>query len=380
MATVTQGGINLIIWTIVFTILDLIFVFLRFWSARLIGRRIQLDDYFILVSLASALALDGVVVWAVFVGHIGHYQTELSTSEIAVSLKTIPAAYVTWTTGTAAFKLSVLFLYQRIFTTKAIKIWSYTLIALTVGYWISFLVVFLTTCTPDISQLWNPRPGGFCRDLNIGQLGSVSTNLAIDVFVIILPMPFLWNLQMRMRNKVAVTMIFSLGLITIAIMIWRIVDLVSNKDVDFIYNEPTLALTTTLEMWLCIIIACFPTLGPIGKVYIAPAVSKMTSRFSGGSTPKTKTKGRSIITFGRLGGRTRKNYTTMTYGSQEHLEEQIGTSQRDNWDSSKFRDDAFTATNITSDMDREGLQMDTLAAPSAIHVQQEVQTHQEPRV
>ncbi len=150
-------------------------------------------------------------------------------------------------------------------------------------------------------------------------------------------------------------------------MIWRIVDLVTTGGGDFIYNEPTLALTTTLEMWLCIIIACIPTLGPIGKVYIGPAFSKMASRFSGGSTPKTK--GRSIITFGRLGGRGRKNYTTMTYGSQEHLEEQIGDAQRDNWDSSRFRDDAFTATKITSDIDAEVHQMDTLASPGAIHVQ-----------
>ncbi|KAI0202860.1 integral membrane protein [Astrocystis sublimbata] len=377
MATVTQGGINLLIWTIVFTILDIIFIILRFWAARIIRRSILADDYFILVSLASVFALDGVVVWAIFVGHIGHFTTELSAAEIAVALQTIPAAYVTWTTGTAAFKISVLFLYQRIFTTRAIKIWSYGLMGLTFGYWLSFMVVFLTTCTPDISQLWNPRPGGFCRDLNIGQLGSVSTNLAIDVFVIILPMPFLWNLQMRMRNKIAVTLIFSLGFITIAIMIWRIVDLVTTKDGDFIYNEPTLALTTTLEMWLCIIIACFPTLGPIGKVYIAPAVSKMTSKFSGGSTPKTK--GRSIVTFGRLGGRNRKNYTTMTYGSQEHLEEQIGDPQTDNWESPRYRPDACTATQITSNVDTEGYHLETLPNPSAIRVQQVVQTHQEPR-
>ncbi|KAI1819125.1 integral membrane protein [Xylaria intraflava] len=368
MASVTQGGINLLIWTIVFTLLDLFFIALRFWAARLSRRDLYLDDYFILLALASTLALDGAVVWAIFYGRIGHFETELSLAELKVALQTIPAAYVTWTTGTAAFKLSVLFLYKRIFSIKTMRMLSYVLMGLTFGYWLSFLVVFLTTCSPDISQLWNPRPDGFCRDLNVGQLGSVSTNLAIDVFVIVLPMPFLWNLQMRFRNKAVITLVFSLGFITIAIMIWRIVDLVTTENGDFVRNEPTLALTTTLELWLCIIIGCIPTLGPIGKAYIGPAITKLTTRFSSGSAPRP---GRDIVTFGRLGGRSRKNYTSMGYRSQENLNENFEAG-KDN--------DAFMGTKITSDLDHE-TELNTLP-PSAnvIHVQQSIQTQEGPRV
>lgn len=38
-------------------------------------------------------------------------------------------------------------------------------------------------------------------------------------------------------------------------MVWRIQDLVENANGDFVLNIPTLALTTILEMVLCIIIA-----------------------------------------------------------------------------------------------------------------------------
>lgn len=159
----------------------------------------------------NTLALEGVLIWAIFRGGIGHFITELSSDERQTALKAIPAAYVTWTVGTTAFKLSVLCLYVRIFSINTFRILSYVLMGLTVAYCISFLVVFLTTCTPDISQLWNPRPDGFCRDLNIGQLGSVSTNLGLDILIIILPMPFLWTLQMTLRNKIMVSVVFSLG-------------------------------------------------------------------------------------------------------------------------------------------------------------------------
>lgn len=55
MAVTTQGGINLLIWTIVFTILDSLFVFLRFWAAHIIKRPIYIDDYLIVLSLVSIM-------------------------------------------------------------------------------------------------------------------------------------------------------------------------------------------------------------------------------------------------------------------------------------------------------------------------------------
>ncbi|KAI4858537.1 hypothetical protein F4820DRAFT_442286 [Hypoxylon rubiginosum] len=252
----TKGGIDLLIWTIVFTIVDGLFVFLRFWAAHLIKRRIYADDYLIVFALINSLALEGVVIWVIFAGGMGHLQSDLSPTELQVAFKALPACQVPWTLGTTAFKLSVLSLYTRIFSIKQFKHLSYALMFISVAYCISFLAVFLATCSPDISQLWNPRPDGYCRDMIIGQLGSVSTNLIIDILIIILPMPFLWNLNMRLRNKITVSILFSLGFITIGIMIWRIVDLVENSSSDFVYNMPTLALTTTLELWICITIAC----------------------------------------------------------------------------------------------------------------------------
>lgn len=205
-----QSAINLLIWTVPFTILDALFVGLRFWAARIVRRKLAADDYLIVISLITTFALEGVMIWGIFNG-MGKRATELSPSQLKVQYQTIPATYVTWTVATTSFKLSVLCLYVRILSWPLLKKLSYILMGLTFAYCVSFLATFLTTCSPDISQLWNPRPDGHCRDLNIGQLGSVSTNLALDVFIIALPMPFLWSLKMRKRNKLVVTLAFSLG-------------------------------------------------------------------------------------------------------------------------------------------------------------------------
>lgn len=156
------------------------------------------------------------MIWGIFNG-MGNKTVDLTAHQLSVQLQLIPAAYVTWTIATTSIKLSVLFLYIRIMTWSMVRKLSYVLMGLTVAYCVTFMTVFLTTCTPNISQLWNPRPDGHCRDLNAGQLSSVSTNLALDVLIIILPIPFLWSLKMSMRNKMVVTAAFSLGIMYVLI-------------------------------------------------------------------------------------------------------------------------------------------------------------------
>ena len=43
--------------------------------------------------------------------------------------------------------------------------------------------------------------------------GIASTDLVVDVIVIVFPMPILWNLQMKMAKKIALTFIFALGFV-----------------------------------------------------------------------------------------------------------------------------------------------------------------------
>lgn len=113
---------------------------------------------------------------------------------------------------------------------------------------------------------------------------------------------------------------------TIGIMIWRIYDLVStakDPNADFVHHLPILALTTTLELWLCIIIACIPTIGPIIKAHVKPLVSKLSGGSSAdglGGTPLQ------IITFGRgRFSRPRRDHGGYTdvLGSQDPITEDV---------------------------------------------------------
>ncbi len=158
-------------------------------------------------------------------------------------------------------------------------------------------------------------------------------------------------------------------------MIWRIHDLVASRDDpigDFIAEMPILALSTMLELWICIIIACIPTLAPILKTYIMPHVTKI---FSSRSSSGGRSNLGSIITFGRLGGRPRNIYTTVTGGDYtvgNDMESMIGTGTTHEL---RFRGDGANTTNGTAGPSGD-IELDVLPTPpQAIHVQHDVTWH-----
>lgn len=262
MSNTTPQGVDFFICIIVFTVICSVFLGLRIWAAQIVRRPLYLDDglvafafvscapsdylpqhsnvvtsrdmrlwlpliTFLSITLhaqgaifrplthhlslpqATTLALSGTIFWLVFNG-MGKHINEVTASELGITFQVVTAAYVCWTLGTGSIKLSVLVLYTRIFRTAAFRRWSSVLMAAVGAFTVAFFVVFLTNCVP-VSQEWNPVPGGHCRDQAPSEFSSVSCSLLIDLAIIILPFPWLWKLQMPMRNKVTVSITLSIG-------------------------------------------------------------------------------------------------------------------------------------------------------------------------
>ena len=80
----------------------------------------------------------------------------------------------------------------------------------TAGYGISFLCVYYTNCRP-VSHVWDPKSRGYCRPLIVEETTVVGINMVIDTLIVLLPMRPLWGLQMAMRKKVGISVLFGLG-------------------------------------------------------------------------------------------------------------------------------------------------------------------------
>lgn len=98
-----------------------------------------------------------------------------------------------WTPALGLVKLSMLFFYRRIFTGTHFTVFNWALASLVIGWTISFFFVELFGCKTNFEANW-PRHGvtdtSICIDPAPSNLANAVSDIAIDVFMAILPLPF----------------------------------------------------------------------------------------------------------------------------------------------------------------------------------------------
>ena len=116
-------------------------------------------------------------------------------------------------TALTLIKTSIVIFYLRVFrvyrTWWRMALW-FAFFMLWVWY-IAFSAMALFRCRP-ISRAWKiPGPSGQCLRSQPITLASRITDVVMDVWILILPIPMLWGLQMRLLRKVGITAVFILG-------------------------------------------------------------------------------------------------------------------------------------------------------------------------
>ncbi|KAI1818235.1 hypothetical protein GGS20DRAFT_581654 [Poronia punctata] len=227
------GSTNIIIISVVFTSLAVIFVLLRF-RARMRQKAPYLaDDHLIAVAAT------------VFASEVLGYPPLTCT------------------------KLSILFFYRRVFLGKRFALVTLTLLILSSVWGVAFFFATLFTCYP-VSYAWTTNEGtpefdAHCYNPVPMFYGSAVSNMIMDIFILIIPAPMVWRLVLPTRQKMAIIGIFLLGAFVVGITAIRVsvfVDTGSNddRDYDITYNLGGVIYWSQLETAIAIICACLPTL------------------------------------------------------------------------------------------------------------------------
>ena len=122
-------------------------------------------------------------------------------------------ATVLYFTITSATKLSILFLYYRLFSVSGTFRYQVSIVAiLVVAFWIGCTVADLLNCRPLkwtwLNSLADPR---YCFNYNIFWMAGGVVEAFIDVLIIALPIKIIIGLQLTLTKKLALTVIFMLG-------------------------------------------------------------------------------------------------------------------------------------------------------------------------
>lgn len=78
------------------------------------------------------------------------------------------------------------------------------------GYLFSNFWMQLFGCSPP-AKFWNVEIPGYCFNFRIVDLVYGSMNIASDFFIMILPLPMIWKLQLSRKGKVGISLVFLSG-------------------------------------------------------------------------------------------------------------------------------------------------------------------------
>ena len=112
----------------------------------------------------------------------------------------------------ALSKISILLMYMRLFPGKRFNIACWTTIAVLLICLVRVCFGLMFMCTP-VAFLWDKTLKGTCLDGRIIYFTSASLNVITDFAIFFLPMPILAKLQLPRRQKVALILLFGVGLV-----------------------------------------------------------------------------------------------------------------------------------------------------------------------
>ncbi|KAL0935655.1 CFEM domain-containing protein [Colletotrichum truncatum] len=192
-------------------------------------------------------------------------------------------------------KASIIFTFIRIFTGEKIRAILVGTQVFNLMLGISFTLVGIFQCRP-ISLSWtlwrrDPNRQGSC--LNIVLVGTIhgAIQVALDIWMLVLPGTQVMGLNMQKRKKFAVLFLFSLGLFLTIVSGIRLKSLIQFRAGTHNFTVDTLPIVIWSDIELCagVFTACIPTTRQFFCKFVFRKAGKVTSFLSSEKTEGDRT-------------------------------------------------------------------------------------------
>ncbi|KAJ5633369.1 hypothetical protein N7490_009708 [Penicillium lividum] len=244
-----------------FSILSLFAVCLRFYVRISRNRSLWIDDYAALASSALTLGYAGIAVAQTRWG-------QGLTSAFFPEENVIPFSKIQYAGGPVycldllGFKVALLASYLRI--GGVVALYRKTVIctiAICVVNQLIFTFIMSMSCTP-IAKQWDSSLEGHCIDTIPFYFCLAGISIGLDIVIIALPLPVLWRLQLRTKQKLLLICLFALGFFVTVIQVIRIFTIKALKTYT---DSKSIVIWSCVEVSLGVVVSCIPTYGPLFK-------------------------------------------------------------------------------------------------------------------
>lgn len=110
----------------------------------------------------------------------------------------------------ACYKTSVILLNKRIFVQDRFQTASWAILILNACWAIGNTLGWIFQCIP-VKMMWGDATEGKCWDAKGEWISLVVWNVFTDVVIITMPLPMVWRLSLKTRDKVLLSGLFLLG-------------------------------------------------------------------------------------------------------------------------------------------------------------------------
>lgn len=238
-------------------------VVLRIISRKVNRNSFYVDDYLIVGALIFEYGISFAGVVLLYNG-LGTHIVYVPPDHLVVYPKTLFTGSFLYVGCITCVKLSILALYRRLFPVKPMLL-SVNAVGFLVILWcFGVCLIGSVTCVPT-RKLWNPTIPGGCIDLPKFYYELQIPNIVTDAVILVMPMKIVWDLPISRVQKMLLSGIFVLGLLTLAFDIVRLVALIrlSTAGSDITYTDAPSSVWTCIEPAVGITAACLSNMRPL---------------------------------------------------------------------------------------------------------------------
>ncbi|KAF2115424.1 hypothetical protein BDV96DRAFT_78329 [Lophiotrema nucula] len=247
-------------------ILVAVFVGLRFLVRLVIVRKVFVDDILILLASAFTIALASVCLAAT--GHgLGTHVWLLPLVSVFETVKSciqyLFVCQVLYACAIAFTKISIISSYLRFIQERPFRICMYVTGVVIIGLWITGVFVTIFQCRP-VSGAWDfTESDRKCINFVDYLYASSSITVATDLILCVLPWPYLWRIQMPVKQRIILCVLFGGGAGACVASIMRISKLETLRSMDVTYKCVPCLNLSVIECSLGIICVSIPPLRPL---------------------------------------------------------------------------------------------------------------------
>ncbi|KAK1984570.1 CFEM domain-containing protein [Colletotrichum cereale] len=202
----------------------------------------------------------------------------LTPEQITRGLKTFFALTFLYMLGLAFVKASILFLYLRVFPDQRFRRVVWYTQAFNLVLYIAFLSASLASCRPlhHVWDGWTGETEGKCFNVNASGLAHAALNLALDVWMLLLPASQIYKLNVPLKQKTGVVLMFSVGIFLTAVSGYRIKVLrPSGTSLGSTAASFQTSIWSAVELAAGIFVACLPSTREVWAVLL-PRLLRVT--------------------------------------------------------------------------------------------------------